>query len=111
MTGPTEHFRLMADLWIHLSAIPVDLVQHEYTDSFGSWLFVFERRREKFRIVFDGRDSSLTLEERVCDAKPIQVDGITWVNEWRDIRTILTVPGERDEMIKTITKLIVGEIA
>ncbi len=59
----TEHFKMMSELSDTLKS---EILEHHYhPESFGSWWFTFEKARNKFRIVFDGRDRNLSLEQKI----------------------------------------------
>ena len=55
------------------------LVEQHYTDSFGSWFFVFYRAHGTFRVVFDRRDRFLSLEQSEGRTDP------NFGPVWRDI--------------------------
>ncbi len=77
---PIEHFRLMAIAAEQLKALSVQLLRHEYRyDAFGSWWFIYQQKGINYRVVFDGRDSVLTLEAETSEPNP-------WGNEWEEIK-------------------------
>lgn len=54
---------------------------------FGSWHVVFNRGNQSFRIVYDGRDSFLSLERKVT------------LNDWQDITYVVSETMSNEERI------------
>lgn len=71
---------MMSEVAARLKSVPALILEHSYNyESFGSWWFTFKRSGKKFRIVFDGRDKHLSLEEAVA------AGGSKIATEWRSI--------------------------
>lgn len=65
---PVEHFRMASKIAEGLRAKDIQLLRHEYHyQAFGSWLIEYMRAGERFRIVFDGRDSQLRIDVNLGD--------------------------------------------
>jgi hypothetical protein len=79
--SPIDHFKLMGKLASKMTSIPAMVLEHGYSDeSFGSWWVIIKKGSHKFRLVFDGRDSRLFIEESVV-AQPRQKIIIDWVEK------------------------------
>ena len=77
---PIEHFRMMSEVAARLKSIPALILEHSYSyESFGSWWFTFGRSGKKFRLVFDGRDKYLNLEQALVN------DGSKIMTEWESV--------------------------
>jgi uncharacterized protein YqjF (DUF2071 family) len=65
---PIHHFGFMQSLAERLKELRIQILSHEYHyQSFGSWWFDFMHVGKRFRVVFDGRDSNLRLDENLGD--------------------------------------------
>jgi hypothetical protein len=59
-----RHFEMMAQVATEFSALPAQILEHNYNpESFGSWWFTFRRKGRVYRMVFDGRDNFLSLQD------------------------------------------------
>ncbi|MCX7554408.1 hypothetical protein OS175_10990 [Marinicella sp. S1101] len=59
-----KHFNLMVELASKMASIPALILEHSYTyEAFGSWWLTLKRSGKTFRLVFDGRDNRLSIEE------------------------------------------------
>jgi hypothetical protein len=61
---PIKHFEMMREVATRLALLPAVILEHNYSyKSFGSWWFTFRRSGREFRIVFDGRDDFLYIQD------------------------------------------------
>jgi hypothetical protein len=61
---PIEHFSLMAEVATLLKEQSAQVLEHHYDyRAFGSWHIEFLKQGKPSRLIFDGRDSIITLEE------------------------------------------------
>ena len=61
---PIKHFEMMTEIATRLASLPTLILEHNYSyKSFGSWWFTFRRSGREFRVVFDGRDDSLYIQD------------------------------------------------
>lgn len=76
---PIEHFSLMAELGSNLKAVSAQILSHEYAyQSFGSWWITLKHKGDLYRLLFDGRDSTYSLEQATETAKPYQWREALW---------------------------------
>jgi|SRR5688572_4880087 len=76
---PIEHFSLMRDFAGNLKAISAQILHHEYSyQSFGSWWMTLKHKGEVFRLVFDGRDYTYSIEQAVDRAEPYRWQDPLW---------------------------------
>src|SRR5688572_24851448 len=70
-----RHFETMTTMARELGALPAQLLEHAYNyGAFGSWWTTVQRKGIVFRVVFDGKDHQLTLEQaRLGDATQWEV--------------------------------------
>lgn len=74
---PIEHFELMRELATQLKSVSILILEHNYNyESFGSWWFTFMLRGERYRIVYDGKNYFLNLEQNI---------GRGFKAEWREV--------------------------
>jgi len=79
---PIEHFELVTKIARQLKALSIQILVHEYHyESFGSWWFTFRRLGEKYRLLFDGKDSVLRLEVKTGATKNQGV----FLTKWEDV--------------------------
>ena len=92
---PIQHFEIMRDLAGRLKAVPVQIFEHTYRyDAFGSWWLAFMKRGERYRIVYDGKESVLRIEQ---NADP------PFSSDWREL---LDVPCEDNSVNSVIEKVL-----
>jgi hypothetical protein len=61
---PIRHFGPMRELAAALSEFPAQVLAHEYTyESFGSWFLAFKHKGLPLRLLFDGKNRRLVLQE------------------------------------------------
>jgi hypothetical protein len=61
---PIKHFEMMTEIATRLAPLSALILEHNYSyKSFGSWWFKFRRSGREFRIVFDGRDDFLYVQD------------------------------------------------
>ena len=61
---PLRHFQGMVELAGELRSLPAQILEHTYNYSaFGSWWTTVQRRGITFRIVFDGKEGQMRLEQ------------------------------------------------
>lgn len=100
------HFRMMEQIADRLRDISAELLRHEYLyESFGSWLFNFERNGKIFRITLDGRDYLLGLEKAAVITDSGIKNSANWVKEWEDVAHKFVLRGSdniADEVITII---------
>ncbi len=61
---PVRHFESMAELAEELRQLPAQVLGHAYHYSvFGSWWTTLRRKGIIFRIVFDGKEQHMRLEQ------------------------------------------------
>ena len=71
---------MMAEIAARLKSTPALILEHSYSyEAFGSWWFTFRRSGKMFRVVCDGRDKYLSLEQAVA------ADGSKVGAEWESI--------------------------
>lgn len=63
---------------------------------FGSWHVVFNRGNQKFRIVYDGRDSFLSLERNRT------------LNDWEDITYVVSTTMSSEQKIMQINSWLLN---
>ena len=89
----------MVELSVRLKSSLVLILEHHYHyESFGSWWFVFKQSGKKFRIVFDGRDKYLSLEQSVVVHK-IKAD-------WQSINGKQLTDAGFDDLVLEVCSLI-----
>ena len=80
--NPIEHFQLIERVARYLESIEVQLLSSEYSyQTFGSWWLTFQKKGENYRMVYDGRDFELRLEN---DPIPTKVHGV-FISEWTEL--------------------------
>ena len=63
-----NYYQLMAKIVSNLSSLQAILQEQTYNhEAFGSWWFMFTKQGQKYRVVFDGRDRFLRIEEPLLD--------------------------------------------
>jgi len=63
---PIEHFQLMVNIASALAGFSAQILQqHYHYESFGSWWFSFRFKGQELRVVFDGKDGSLSLQKKL----------------------------------------------
>ena len=61
---PVQHFETMAELARELRTLPAQVLEHAYhCSAFGSWWTTLRRKGIAFRIVFDGKERQVRLEQ------------------------------------------------
>jgi len=76
---PVEHFSLMKGLAVELQAIRDQVLRHPYSyHSFGSWWMTIDYQGGVFRLAFDGRDDTYSIEEAVERQEPYQWGESIW---------------------------------
>jgi hypothetical protein len=61
---PIKHFETMTEIAKRLAPLSVLILEHNYSyNTFGSWWFSFRRGEREFRIVYDGRDDFLYIQD------------------------------------------------
>jgi hypothetical protein len=61
---PLRHFETMTTLARELATLPAQILEHAYNyGDFGSWWTTVQRKGIIFRVVFDGKDHQLRLEQ------------------------------------------------
>lgn len=56
----------MREIAVRLKTIPVQILEHAYHyEAFGSWWFTFMSNGEKYRMVYDGKETCIRLEKNV----------------------------------------------
>jgi hypothetical protein len=59
-----KHFEMMTEIATRLALLPAVILEHNYSyKTFGSWWFTFRRSDREYRIVFDGRDDFLYIQD------------------------------------------------
>lgn len=98
-----EHFELMVDVAEYLNASGARVLTSEYSyPSFGSWWFSFANKGKSFRVVYDGRDSRLSLE---TDPVQVKTHGI-FITEWSELSTAWALRVSKAELLKLVRELI-----
>ncbi|MDM7920891.1 MAG: hypothetical protein QUS14_01215 [Pyrinomonadaceae bacterium] len=97
---PVEHFRMMCKIAEGLRAKDIQLLSHEYHyQAFGSWLIEYMRVGERFRIVFDGKESQLRIDVNLGD----------WMKvNWKEVNA-QTVSKLDADGIGNLALLMIGE--
>lgn len=73
-----EHFAATLRWLDALTALPAELLTHEYThEAFGSWCSVVRHHGVVFRVSFDGRDGVFAVE-RSSSRKPPHEWSVLW---------------------------------
>jgi len=68
------HFQMMTEIATRLAPLSAQILEHHYNyESFGSWWFTFRRAGREFRIMFDGRDEWLFLQDAADDFRDIDI--------------------------------------
>jgi len=68
------HFQMMRDISTKLVPLSAEILEHNYNhEAFGSWWFTFKRAGREFRIVFDGRDQWLYLQDAADDFRDMKI--------------------------------------
>lgn len=68
------HFQMMTDIATRLVPLSAQILAHNYNhEAFGSWWFTFRRAGREFRIVFDGRDEWLYLQDAADNFRDIKI--------------------------------------
>jgi hypothetical protein len=68
--SPSDHFQLVARISAHLATLHGEVDEaHYHHHAFGSWWLSFRSKGQVLRLVYDGRDSLLSLE-RLSNAEP-----------------------------------------
>jgi hypothetical protein len=92
----------MSALSAQMAVFEVQLLETHYSYShFGSWWFTFEKYGKIFRISFDGRDYSLSLDTNIR-----LVDRV-WMVTWKQL---LVEYLERDFQPETTLKMVISFI-
>ena len=61
---PLHHFQDMVMLADELRSLPAQILEHTYNYSaFGTWWTIVQRKGITFRIVFDGKEGQVSLEQ------------------------------------------------
>jgi hypothetical protein len=61
---PIKHFETMTEIAKALVSLSALILEHNYSyNTFGSWWFSFRRSGREFRIVYDGRDDFLYIQD------------------------------------------------
>ena len=61
---PLRHFQGMVKLASELRSLPAQILEHTYNYSaFGSWWTTVQRKGITFRVVFDGKEGQMRLEQ------------------------------------------------
>jgi hypothetical protein len=82
---PLRHFETMTTVARDLATLPAQILEHAYNyAAFGSWWTTVQRKGIVFRVVFDGKDHQLRLEQagtgdasewKVLSSWPVDSDG------------------------------------
>jgi len=96
-----QHFSFMTELARRLGLVPALILEHSYTyEAFGSWWFSYKRAGRRFRIVFDGRDSCLSLDEGVTGTDRKRVV------EWKSLGSRQVSDSTPDSLLSEIVSLV-----
>ena len=93
----------MADIASRGATIPILILEHSYSyEAFNSWWFIYKRSGLKYRVVFDGKENYLLLQEAVTgnDRK--------LVVEWRDSASKKIASHSHDTLLADTYFLISG---
>lgn len=70
---PIAHFEHIGRLAQSLKALPAQVLEHDYSyELFGSWHVVIRHNGVVSRLVFDGRDNHLALQQSADRKAPYQ---------------------------------------
>ena len=59
------HFEQMKELAVRLAELPAEIRLHEYNyEVFGSWILELRFKGIRFRLVYDGKENELRLDNR-----------------------------------------------
>lgn len=95
---PTQHFGMMGDIALALQSLSVQILQHHYHyESFGSWWFSFTRFGEKCRVVYDGKDNYLRLEQNTEKESR---------HEWREVIEEHVNSQNRGDIVAQVIRLV-----
>jgi hypothetical protein len=96
---PIEHFKLMVSVSEHLKSAAAQILKHEYHyQTFGSWWTVFRRHGEKYRLIFDGRDTLLILQRFAAEGPHAE--------DWNDIEGKTIPINDQSKMIDHVGLLL-----
>jgi hypothetical protein len=91
---PVRHFESMAELAAELRTVPAQVLEHAYHYSaFGSWWTTLRRTGIAFRIVFDGKEGQLRLE---------QAGRVTEAESWEALHTWQADDGESAHVLREV---------
>ena len=63
---PIQHFEMMHKLAARLKVESILIMEHNYNyEVFGSWWFTFNRKGERYRMIYDSRDSCFRLKQNI----------------------------------------------
>lgn len=88
---PLRHFQGMVKLANELRSLPAQILEHTYNYSaFGSWSTTIQRKGLTFRVVFDGKEGQMRLEQarpgaatqwEAVSSWPVDTDGVGAIPE------------------------------
>ena len=74
-----HHFEMMVRFHAQLSELPAQFLEHHSSfASFGSWWSIIRYKGVPFRIVYDGRDRGLVVEQSEAANPPYAWNRVVW---------------------------------
>lgn len=103
---PIEHFSLMSEIAKRMKGMSAQILRHEYNyESFGSWWFTFRWHGDLHRVLYDGKEFTLTVETAVERQKSTQhfpdADG----EFWKEISSVPITDQKKPTVEQVVTLL------
>ncbi len=93
-----QNIEMMADLTSCLKTVNVKMREYSYhPELFGSWWFTFTRYGERYRLIFDGKESCLRLEKN---------KNALFKSDWQELRENSLPDKRSDTIIDAVLSII-----